>query len=134
MGGTVRGFRSDIVEADERFEDGSLDATARIVDAGAEDDERVVVGVNRYVVDDEVEPEILSIDPALQAGQIERVRRLRADRDQAAVEARLDDVRAAARGTQNLLPPMRAALASRATLGEVSDALREVFGQYQPGR
>ena len=48
--------------------------------------------------------------------------------------ARLDDVRAAARGTQNLLPPMREALRARATLGEVSDALRDVFGVYQPGR
>jgi methylmalonyl-CoA mutase N-terminal domain/subunit len=99
-----------------------------------EDDERVIVGVNRYTVDDEPEPEILSIDPALQTGQVERVRQFRTDRDQAAVVARLDDVRAAARGTQNLLHPMRAALAVRATLGEVSDALREVFGVYHPGR
>jgi methylmalonyl-CoA mutase N-terminal domain/subunit len=127
LGGAVAAIEAGF-QMDE-IEQAAYDYTKSI-----EDDERVVVGVNRYVVDDEVEPEILSIDPALQAGQIERVRRFRADRDQAAVEARLDDVRAAARGTQNLLHPMRAALACRATLGEVSDALREVFGQYQPGR
>ena len=66
--------------------------------------------------------------------QIERLRALRASRDQAGVDAAIDDVRAAARGTQNLLVPMREALKRRATLGEVSDALREVFGEYRPNR
>jgi methylmalonyl-CoA mutase N-terminal domain/subunit len=98
-----------------------------------DDGERVIVGVNRFTVDDEVAPDIFPLDPALQRGQVERVKRFRADRDQAAAAAALDDVRAAARGTQNLLPPMRAALAARATLGEVSDALRDVFGEYRPG-
>ena len=77
---------------------------------------------------------MLSITPELQAGQVERVRRFKSDRDPAAVERHLEDVRAAARGTQNLLPPMRAALAGRCTLGEVSDALRDVFGVFHPGR
>ena len=53
-------------------------------------------------------------------------------RDQAPTTAALADVEAAARGTQNLLPPMKAALAAHATLGEVSDALRSVFGEYRP--
>ncbi len=66
--------------------------------------------------------------------QIERVRRTRAERDQPAVDAALADVAAAARGTQNLLPPMKEALRRRATLGEVSDVLRGVFGVYQPTR
>ena len=127
MGGAVAAIEAGF-QMDE-IEQAAYEYTKSI-----EDDERVVVGVNRYTVEGEVEPDILSIDPALQTGQIERVRRFRADRDQAAVEAHLDDVRAAARGTQNLLYPMRAALAAHATLGEVSDALREVFGVYQPGR
>jgi methylmalonyl-CoA mutase N-terminal domain/subunit len=99
-----------------------------------DDGERVIIGVNRYVDDGGVEPEVFPIDPALQRQQIERLRRLRAERDDARVTAALEDVRAAARGTQNLLHPMRAALQSHATLGEVSDALREVFGVYHPGR
>ena len=99
-----------------------------------DDGERVIVGVNRFVVEGDAAPEVLSITPELQAGQIERVRRFKSDRDPAAVERHLEDVRAAARGTQNLLPPMRAALASRCTLGEVSDALRDVFGVFHPGR
>ncbi len=99
-----------------------------------DDGERAIVGVNRYTEGGAVEPEILRIDPALQRQQIDRLREFRASRDQAATAAALDDVRAAARGTQNLLPPMRVALQRHATLGEVSDALREVFGVYQPGR
>ena len=57
---------------------------------------------------------------------------MRAERDQAAVDAALADVRAAARGSQNLLVPMKAALAEMATLGEVSDVLRDEFGVFQP--
>jgi methylmalonyl-CoA mutase N-terminal domain/subunit len=102
---------------------------AKQVDSG----EKIVVGVNRFAEGDAVEPDIFPIDPALQQAQTERVRAVRARRDQAAVAAALDDVLAAARGTQNLLVPMRDALKREATLGEVSDVLREVFGLYQPG-
>ena len=92
------------------------------------------MGVNRFVDEEAGEPEAFPIDPSLQRDQIERLRALRASRDQAGVDAAIDDVRSAARGTQNLLVPMREALARRATLGEVSDALREVFGEYRPSR
>ena len=97
-----------------------------------DDQERVIVGVNRFTVDDESEPDVFPSDPALQAGQIERLCRFKIARDQGIVEARLAEVTAAANGTQNLLHPMRGALKSGATLGEVSDALRAVFGVYQP--
>jgi methylmalonyl-CoA mutase, N-terminal domain len=99
-----------------------------------DDGERIIVGVNQFTVDGEVEPEVFPIDPELQRSQIARVRRFRENRDHAAVSARLEDVTAAARGTQNLLPPMKEALRARATLGEVSDALRAVFGVHHPGR
>ena len=99
-----------------------------------DDDERVIVGLNKFAVETEAEPKIFPIDPHLQVAQIARLKTFKADRDQAAVAARLDDIRAAARGTQNILVPMRDALRSNATLGEVSDALRDVFGVYQPGR
>ncbi len=105
-------------------------AHARAVDSG----EKVVVGVNRFVEADAEEPDVFPIDPDLQAAQVERVRGVRAARDQAAVEAALADVETAARGTANLLPPMREALKRRATLGEVSDVLRTVFGVFQPSR
>jgi len=99
-----------------------------------DDGERVIVGVNRFTVEQDTEPEIFPIDPALQRDQVDRLRRFKAGRDQDAVRVALDDVRGAASGTQNLLHPMRAALKANATLGEVSDALRDVFGVYHPGR
>ena len=96
--------------------------------------DKVIVGVNKYVTDDPEVNEVFPIDPNLEADQRARVGRLRAERDQAGVDAALADVGAAARGTQNLLVPMKEALRRRATLGEVSDVLREVFGVYQPSR
>lgn len=99
-----------------------------------DDDERVIIGVNRYVEDQAVEPEVFPSDPTLAARQVERTQRVRAERDQDRVRVALDEVTAAARGTQNLLHPMRDALKARATLGEVSDALRAVFGVYVPVR
>jgi methylmalonyl-CoA mutase N-terminal domain/subunit len=97
-----------------------------------DDNERVIVGLNRFTLDDEPEPAVFPIDPELEQRQRERLATFKADRDMAEVAARLDDVRAAARGTDNLLPSMKAALTANATLGEVSDALREVFGVYRP--
>jgi methylmalonyl-CoA mutase N-terminal domain/subunit len=70
------------------------------------------------------------IDPQIEVDQVARIARLRADRDQGAVDDRLAAVRAAARGTENLLPPMREALRARATVGEVCGVLREEFGEY----
>ncbi|MGA0863080.1 MAG: acyl-CoA mutase large subunit family protein [Ilumatobacteraceae bacterium] len=98
-----------------------------------DDDERVIVGVNRFTVDSEPEPNVFPIDPSLAVNQVARLTAFKQNRDQAKVVATLDAVRAAARGTDNLLPPMKEALRAHATLGEVSDALREVFGTYQPG-
>jgi methylmalonyl-CoA mutase N-terminal domain/subunit len=127
MGGAVAaieaGFQMDEIES-------AAYEYAKSVDDG----ERTIVGVNRFVEETDVEPEVFPIDPALQREQADRVKAVRAGRDQAAVDQALDDVRAAARGTQNLLPPMRVALSRRATLGEVSDALREEFGVYRPTR
>ncbi|MGA2036332.1 MAG: methylmalonyl-CoA mutase family protein [Acidimicrobiales bacterium] len=127
LGGAVAaieaGFMQDEIEH-------AAYAHAKAVDAS----EKVLVGVNRFV-DDEVEvTDVFPVDPAHQRSQVERTRKVRATRDQTAVDSALADVGAAARGTQNLLVPMREALRRMATLGEVSDVLREVFGIYQPNR
>ena len=97
-----------------------------------DDDERVIVGVNKFPVDNEPEPEVFPIDPALERGQKERLKGYKASRDQAQVDAALAKVVSAAKGTDNLLYPMKEALRADATLGEISDALRSVFGVYQP--
>jgi methylmalonyl-CoA mutase N-terminal domain/subunit len=92
----------------------------------------VVVGVNRYVEDSADVDEILSVDPATERGQIERLKQFKAERDQELADRRLEELREAARGSDNLLPPLRAALKDRCSVGEVCGALREVFGEYQP--
>ena len=104
-------------------------AAARAVDAG----ETIVVGVNRYVDDDAAATELLPADPGLERRQAERVRRLRLERDADAAALALARVGAAARGTQNLLEPMKDALRARATLGEISDVLRRELGTHEPG-
>jgi methylmalonyl-CoA mutase, N-terminal domain len=92
----------------------------------------VVVGVNRYVDDDIEVEDTLSVDPATERGQVERLKAFKAERDQGRVDRRLGELREAAQGTGNLLPPIRAAVADRASVGEVCGAMREVFGEYQP--
>src|SRR3954454_8299429 len=92
----------------------------------------VVVGVNRYVEDDAEVEELLTVDPATERGQIDRLQTFKADRDQGQADRRLEELREAARGTANLLPALRAALKDRCSVGEVCGAMRDVFGDYQP--
>jgi methylmalonyl-CoA mutase N-terminal domain/subunit len=92
----------------------------------------VVVGVNRFVEDDVEVPEIMRVDPAAEREQVARLAAFKQSRDQALVAEQLEQVRAAARGTGNMLPPLRRALSGRCTLGEVCGAMRDVFGRYQP--
>jgi methylmalonyl-CoA mutase, N-terminal domain len=125
MGGAVEAIESGWMKSE--IEDSAY-RIAQTVESG----ERVVVGVNRFSVDADEPVELLEFDPELQRRQVERTQRVRNDRDQAAVDAALKSLDEAARGTDNLLYPMREALAAYATLGEVSDVLREIFGEYEP--
>jgi methylmalonyl-CoA mutase N-terminal domain/subunit len=127
MGGAVAAIEAGWIQ-DEIAE------SAFRVQQGVESGERVVVGVNRFVEQTDIPPDLLTIDEAEVEAQKERVRVLRATRDQSAVDGALGAVGEAARGAENLLYPMKQALRAGATLGEVSDALREVFGVYRPGR
>jgi methylmalonyl-CoA mutase N-terminal domain/subunit len=92
----------------------------------------VVVGVNEYVEDSADVEEILSVDPESERAQVERLKAFRAGRDQGLADRRLEELRSAARGDENLLPPIRAALKDGGSVGEVCGALRDVFGEYQP--
>jgi methylmalonyl-CoA mutase N-terminal domain/subunit len=91
-----------------------------------------VVGVNRFTIAEDVEPELQRVDDAVRDAQVARLHQVRASRDDATVKAALDDVRRAAEGSDNLLVVMREALRAMATVGEVCDVLRGVFGRYQP--
>jgi len=124
LGGAVAAVEQGFVQAE--VEEAAF-RYAREVETG----DRVLVGVNRFQVEgEEAEVELHSLDPQAERRQIERTRRLRAERDGPAAEAALRQVQETARGDANLLPPMRAALAAQCTVGEICDALREVFGTY----
>jgi methylmalonyl-CoA mutase, N-terminal domain len=90
----------------------------------------IVVGVNEYVTDQIDEVEILRVDPESERQQVERLKAFKENRDGEAVAARLDDLRRACRGDENLLVPMRAALRANASLGEVCGVMRDEFGEY----
>ena len=90
----------------------------------------IVVGVNEYVTDSIDEVETLRVDPESERQQVERLKAFKEDRDRDAVQGKLDELRAACSGSENLLLPMRAALAERATLGEVCGVMRDEFGEY----
>ena len=92
----------------------------------------VVVGVNRFVEDTAAVPEILRVDPAAEHEQVARLQAFKAARDRQLIDARLQEIRDTANGTENLLPVLRRALKDRCTLGEVCAAMRDVFGSYQP--
>jgi methylmalonyl-CoA mutase N-terminal domain/subunit len=92
--------------------------------------EKIIVGVNEYV--SEEEPiEVLQIDESVALRQQERLRRVRAERSGEELTRRLDHLRRAAEGTENLMPHIYEAVKAYATLGEICDALRTVFGVYE---
>jgi len=94
---------------------------------------RVVVGVNRYEdAAHAASPPLHRLDPALETAQIARLASVRSTRDGSKTRAALDALARAARGTDNLIPPILAAVKTRATLGEIADVLRNIFGEYQP--
>jgi methylmalonyl-CoA mutase N-terminal domain/subunit len=113
-------FQREIAEASFRYQH------------EVEQRQRIIVGVNRYQLADETEPELLRVDPALEQKQIERVQALRARRDSALVESRLAALKdAAAREDVNLMPLIVDASRDYVTMGEMCDALREVWGVWR---
>jgi methylmalonyl-CoA mutase, N-terminal domain len=128
----VAGFGSAVEAIEAGFQkreiEGSAYQVAQEIDAGA----RVVVGVNRFALAEEEPYEPMRVDPTIEAAQTARLQTLRRERDAGAVESTLAMLRAAAEGSDNVLPPMREALRARATVGEVCDTLRAVWGLYRP--
>jgi methylmalonyl-CoA mutase, N-terminal domain len=113
-------FQREIAEASFRYQ------------SEVEAQQRIIVGVNRYELEDEPPVEILRIDPALEQKQIERVQALRAKRDSAAVETALARLKEdAARDDRNLMPPIIEAANAYVTMGEMCDALRDVWGIWR---
>jgi len=123
MGGMVHAISKGFVQREIQE---AAYAWQREVESG----DRVVVGQNAFEGEDAPVP-VLRVDPALEERQAARVKAFRAARDGAAAKAAVDAVRKAARGTDNLVPPIVAAVKARATLGEIADAMRDVFGEHR---
>jgi methylmalonyl-CoA mutase N-terminal domain/subunit len=124
FGGTLAAIEAGVIQRE--IQESAYTAQLR-VDAG----DAVVVGVNRHATSNATGIEVLEIDPAIEHRQVERVRHVRATRDAVAWQAAIEAVRQAAAGTDNLVPPIVAAVEARATVGEISDAMRAVFGEHE---
>jgi methylmalonyl-CoA mutase, N-terminal domain len=127
MGGSVAAIEAGFIQ--DEIHDAAF-RIQRAIEAG----NRVIVGVNRFVEADGKPVELQRVSEDEVARQVARTRAFRDARDQPGVDAALTTVAETARGTGNLLPPMKEALRQHATLGEVSDVLRGVFGEYRPTR
>ncbi|WP_016698417.1 acyl-CoA mutase large subunit family protein [Actinoalloteichus spitiensis] len=121
-----------VAAIEQGFQKGEIERTAYQNALDIDSGDRVVVGLNRYTVDAEEPYEPLRVDPDIERTQSRRLAELRAERDGEAVRVALAELREAASGRENVLPPMRKALAARATVGEVCHCLREVWGRYTP--
>jgi methylmalonyl-CoA mutase N-terminal domain/subunit len=127
LGGSVAAIEAGFMQRE--IEDAAYQAATRLESGAA-----VVVGVNRFAGASAASVPAMTVDPALETDQRDRLAALRAGRDGDAVDAALEDVRAAAAGETNALYPIKRALSARATVGEIADVLRGVFGVYRPAR
>ncbi|WP_328462393.1 methylmalonyl-CoA mutase family protein [Actinoplanes sp. NBC_00393] len=125
-------FGSAVDAIEQGFQKGEIETSAYRIATEIDGGERVVVGVNRFVADSEEKYEPLRVDPAIEAAQVARLAKLRAERDEPAVQAALADLAKAAAGSVNVLPLMKEALRLRATVGEVCHTLRGVWGVHRP--
>jgi methylmalonyl-CoA mutase, N-terminal domain len=123
LGGVLRGIETGYVQ-------GEIQKAAYDYQRAVERGEQIVVGVNQFVAEKETPIPTMRVDPELERAQIERVRALRARRDSSRADAAVAEVERRARSGENLMPAIAIAVDARATVGEISDALRRVFGEY----
>jgi methylmalonyl-CoA mutase, N-terminal domain len=126
MGGAVRAVEEGYMQ--QEIHRAAL-ATQREIESG----KQVVVGVNRYRLEQETEPQLLRVDPAIAKQQVEQLRELKANRNATEVEEKLNRLKKAAQGTENLMPHILNAVKAYCTIGEICHVLREVFGEYRAG-
>jgi methylmalonyl-CoA mutase N-terminal domain/subunit len=124
MGGTLAAIEAGFIQ--RAIQDSAYQAQ-QAIDSGA----TVVVGVNQYQTTETTRPEVFRINPELERQQVERVRQVRASRSVSECTNALTQVKASATDGSNLMPAIITAIEKRATLGEIADALRAVFGEYR---
>jgi methylmalonyl-CoA mutase N-terminal domain/subunit len=130
--GKIDGMGGALAAIEQGFQKSEIESSAYQVAKETDEGTRVVVGVNKFTVDNEEPYQPLRVDPSIEQTQAAKLDRLRKNRDQAAFRKHIDALKAAAEGTGNVLPPLKEALRADATLGEVCDALRDVWGVYRP--
>jgi methylmalonyl-CoA mutase, N-terminal domain len=130
--GKVEDLGGAVKAIEHGFQKNEIEKAAYEIAKDIDGGRRVVVGLNKYASEEEEPYEPLRVDPAIEAQQAERLARLRAERDNDAVERHLAALKKAAEGSDNVLFPMKEALRARATVGEVCNALRDVWGVYSP--
>ncbi|HXL39140.1 MAG TPA: methylmalonyl-CoA mutase family protein [Myxococcales bacterium] len=120
-----------MVEAISRqFPQREIEDAAYAAQKAVEEKQQIVVGVNEFAASGEPPFETLRLDPALEDRQVERLKAFRRRRDDSAAARALSDVKRAAEGTENVVPRIVAAVRARSTLGEIANAMREVFGEH----
>jgi methylmalonyl-CoA mutase N-terminal domain/subunit len=129
---TIEDMGGAVAAIERGYQKGQIERAAYLTSQQIDSGERVIVGVNKHTIETEEHYEPLRVDPTIEAQQAERLATLRAERSSETVKRSLDELRRAAEGTDNVLLPMKSALAARATVGEVCHALREVWGAYIP--
>ena len=117
---------------EQGFQKAEIEAAAYQVASEIDEGERIVVGVNKFVADGEEPYQPLRVDPSIEASQAARLARLRQERAREPVARAISALKETAAGSGNVLYPLRDALRADATLGETCDALRDVWGEYQP--
>jgi methylmalonyl-CoA mutase N-terminal domain/subunit len=124
LGGLFRAIETGFVQQE-------IQKAAYDYQKAVESGEQVVVGVNRFTANDEKSLPTLRVDPAIEQEQIARLKAVRARRDASQTSAALEEVERRARGSENLMPAILGAVEAFASVGEISDALRRAFGEYQ---
>ncbi len=124
MGGAIKAIESGYVQ-------GEIAESAYQYQKEIETKKRIVVGLNQFQIEEEPLRDILKIDPEVERYQKEKLAKVKKDRDDAKVKQCLAALKKAAQGTENLVPPILESVRAYATLGEISDTLREVFGEYR---
>jgi methylmalonyl-CoA mutase N-terminal domain/subunit len=124
MGGAVRAIESGYIQ-------GEIGESAYRYQKEIEAKKRIIVGLNQFQMEEEPLRDILRIKPEVEQYQKEKLARVKKERNNTKVKETLADLKRAARGTENLVPPILEAVKAYATLGEISDTLREVFGEYR---
>ncbi len=128
----IEGMGGAVAAIEQGFQKAEIERSAYLVACQIDEEKRVIVGVNKFVLAEEEPYEPLRVNPAIEQDQARALAALRSSRDAAQWASRIADLKRAAAGTENVLYPLREALRARATVGEVCDALRDAWGIYKP--